>query len=82
MYKRQREFIQLAYEVDRICDSMASWETKYDMVFSDEVSIRMHELVTFDYYDPDTTYEEDVRAFRNAVMEKARELEIVIGDAA
>jgi hypothetical protein len=82
MYKRQREFIQLAYEVDRICDSMASWETKYDMVFSDEVSNRMHELVTFDYYDPDTTYEEDVRAFRNAVMEKARELEIVIGDAA
>lgn len=44
-----------------------SWEEKYDLILSDKISMRVNHL--FDYYDPDTTYEEDVCAFMNGFRE-------------
>jgi len=44
-----------------------SWEEKYDLILSDKISVRVNHL--FDYYDPDTTYEEDVCAFMNGFRE-------------
>ena len=38
-----------------------SWEEKYHLIFSDEISMK----VSFDWYDPDTSYEDDVVAFMN-----------------
>ena len=46
-----------------------SWELKYDMIFNDRVSGKVFELISMDYYDPDTSYQEDVQAFYNALTE-------------
>ncbi len=48
------------------------WHTVYDAVFSESVSRRVFTLISklslrFEYYDPDTTYREDVMAFANAL---------------
>lgn len=75
MHESFVEFIDLAREVERICTSSASWETKYELVFSKSISGRMFALYPLDYYDPDTSYEEDVLAFCSAAKEKALELE-------
>ena len=41
-----------------------SWEDLYDIVFSKKVSKRIYEILpNFSWYDPDTTYQEDVVAF-------------------
>lgn len=70
-----RRFIKLAEEAEQICRSDATWETKYDLIFSDHVSRAIKQTgVSFDYCDPDTSYEEDVRAYVAAVVEKAEDL--------
>lgn len=53
---------------DEIQDSTLEAEEKYDLIFSAKVSTQAFSLcremgVPLDYYDPDTTYEEDTRAF-------------------
>lgn len=40
-----------------------SWEKKFDKIFSDKISVKINSLIRLDYYDPDTTYEEDVSAY-------------------
>ena len=41
-----------------------SWEDLYDIVFSKKVSRRIYKILpNFRWYDPDTTYQEDVVAF-------------------
>ena len=79
MFEAQREFVTLAREAQRICETDASWETKYQIVFSKALSSRMLDLVHVEWYDPDTTYEEDVLAFCRAVNEKADDLERALG---
>lgn len=56
------------------------WEATYNVVFSKQLSTQIYTALktmnqTLDYYDPDTSYEEDVLAFANAVQEKTKELE-------
>jgi len=43
------------------------WEEKYDFIFSEQISKKVNHL--FDYYDPDTSYEADVKAFMRAFTE-------------
>lgn len=70
-----QEFSQLAYEVIDIADTMgANWETKYELIFSERLSKRIDALVSIDYCDPDTSYEEDVLAYVNALSNKLIEL--------
>jgi hypothetical protein len=57
----------------RIIASDLEWEEKYDMIFSEEVSRKF----SLSYYDPDTSYEEDVMAFMNALDEHMRKQEII-----
>lgn len=57
-----------------IADPGLSWEQKYDLIFSDAVSRRLFDFckkhgLTFEYYDPDTTYEDDVMAFVHAARD-------------
>lgn len=41
-----------------------SWEVKYDLIFSPHCSQKFWGLAHgFDWYDPDSSYEEDVSAF-------------------
>ena len=68
-------FLTLAKMAVDIAGSDASWETKYDLVFSDEISKCIRETgISLDYCDPDTSYEEDVLAYVNAVKVKAEDL--------
>lgn len=55
-------------------DPNLGWDEKFDAIFSDSVSGairkgREHYGVALEYYDPDTTYQEDVTAYYNAAME-------------
>jgi hypothetical protein len=75
MHEKYRQFVRLAREAQRICDTDASWETKYDLIFSEDISTRMRDILDVEYYDPDTSYQEDVRAFCAAMTAKADDLE-------
>ena len=65
-------------------DPETSWRTKYDLIF--EFIGELHRLGVphVDYYDPDTTYEEDTRsayeAYAEAMRERARALGVELDD--
>ena len=59
------ELKEVYKEAREIYDSSLSWEAKYDLIFSDKISKK----VSFSWYDPDTSYEEDVTAFIQAFDE-------------
>lgn len=76
---RSRTFVRLADTAAAIMASDAPWRTKYDLIFSDEVSCAMRNTGLMpDYHDPDTSSEEDVRAFVRAVQRQADELRPVL----
>jgi len=68
------ELSSLKKEINEIFNSNMSWELKYDLIFSEKLSQQVFELVDLDYYDPDTTYEEDVTAFVKALNDKCQDL--------
>ena len=75
MFERQRAFLVLADAARAIARSDASWETKYDLIFSDEISGAIRQMnMAPDYYDPDTSYEEDVLAYIKALSERQMEI--------
>jgi hypothetical protein len=53
-------------------DSFLTWNEKYDQIFSEKISRKVFDLIRLDYYDPDTSYEEDVRAFMSAFNERMK----------
>lgn len=59
------ELIDLNAEAHEIMNSDLDWNVKYDLIFSDDISAK----VILDYYDPDTTYEEDLYAWMTAFDE-------------
>ena len=59
------ELIDLNLEAHEIINSNLSLNVKYDLIFSDDMSAK----VKLDYYDPDTSYEEDVLAWIGALDE-------------
>lgn len=71
-------YLALAGEVFRIADSSATAETKYDLIFSNELSCSLADLFKLDYYDPDTSYEDDIAAYVGALREKCDDLRRVI----
>lgn len=77
MQPKIREYLALFKEAEVIYNSDASWETKFKLIFSDEISVRMGELFRQNYYDPDTTYEEDLSAWFRAQEEQAAELALL-----
>lgn len=50
------------------------WRELYDVVFSVNVSQKIFDRFRFEYYDPDTSYREDVCAFINAFNEYAQSI--------
>ena len=50
-----------------------TWEEKYDLIFSEDISRKVFDLIHLDYYVPDTDYEE-VKAFMDAFNERIKEL--------
>lgn len=69
----------LQKEANEIYNSDISWETKYKLIFSKNISRKFNELIeesneSFSYYDPDCDYEDDVIAFISAMNEKIEEI--------
>lgn len=50
-----------------------SWKNKYNLIFSDELSISLSKFLPFEYYDPDMDYEDDVNAYIDALKYKIEE---------
>lgn len=68
--------VRLRDRAVRILDSEATWETKYELLFSEDLSLRVKAVdPSFSYYDPDTTYEADSVAFVRALQDRVAELE-------
>lgn len=74
------ELVKINTKVQRLINEEdVDWELKYDTIFSPNISKKVFALmkelnINFDYYDPDTSYEEDVRAFSDALDSKIEEL--------
>ncbi len=70
---RVQAFIATAELAKRIAHSDLSWEDKYSLIFSDEVATIIFDSgISFDWTDPDGSYEDDVRAFVDALSAKAQ----------
>lgn len=62
-----KKILKLNKKVNEIYNNNnLDWEEKYDKIFSDKISKKVFSLTSLNYYDPDTSYEEDVTAFVNA----------------
>lgn len=68
-HRKQIEFVSLMDTANMIYHAdHLSWEEKYDKIFSPEISRVIFDLaddigVSTDYYQSDTTYQEDVSCF-------------------
>ena len=69
--------MQLAEQAFAIADSEATAETKYDLIFSEDISGAIRGITHFDCYDPDTSYEEDVAAYITALHKRYDDLKKV-----
>jgi len=62
------------HDYSKIYDDNA-WEKLYHKVFSDEISLAIcKKFPNFDWYDPDTSYYEDVDAFIEAFKNYAKNI--------
>lgn len=66
------ELLDLFVKTAHIMESDFSWEEKYDLIFSEEISKRVFAITPNSWYDPDTTYQEDVEAFYDQFKEQVK----------
>lgn len=78
--KNKLYFLKCAItEVYEVANSEMLWKRKFELIFSDSISEQvrkwLNELeLSFDWYDPDTSYEEDVKAYVRGLEDLEREL--------
>ena len=72
--EKATEVLQLIETADNLMKAEhLDWEDRYDMIFALRVQDPIRDLGwTFEYYDPDTTYEEDVKALVGYLTETMR----------
>jgi hypothetical protein len=74
-----KKLIDTIKDQEKIFASDADWKMKFDVVFKRHHAIIRGLLercgISFDWYDPDTSYEEDVRAYMRALTELRERLE-------
>lgn len=56
-----------------------TWEVKYEYMFGVIQNEMMNAGVSLDYYDPDTSYEADVRAYYEALVSYCGQRGVFIG---
>ena len=79
VFDKIRRCLALADRVFQVDASDASDETKYDLVFSDDLSRALDQLFRIDYCDPDSSYAYDLQACVGALRSKCGELRRVLG---
>jgi hypothetical protein len=57
-----KELKDIHKKAKKIVSSNLTWEEKYNIIFSEEISYK----TDFDWVDPDMDYEDDVMAYMNA----------------
>lgn len=67
------EFLRLYDTAMRVFSSALPWDRKYDLIFDKDVSGAANKLFPIDWLDPDTSYEDDVRAFMEGWQKRAME---------
>lgn len=80
---KYKELLNLNSKIQRLMnedEKVINWELKYDLIFSEKFSRKVFSLIkelgtSLEYYDPDSSYEEDLRAFSEALSSKLVELE-------
>lgn len=81
-WKKLLDMYSLTTYIENVAKSDVSPRLKYDLIFTNNVSSKVHEMVdlrgTYGYYDPSTTYEEDVAAFASAVAKLREDLEKIL----
>lgn len=65
-------FIQYIDEMTSVYQSETDWEIKFDLILGIAKELRNMKMGV-EYYDPDTTYEEDTRTCYEAYAERARQ---------
>ncbi len=80
---KQEKILHLIKELNIVNDSKLSDSDKYSLIFSDLGSTEFFKQIkdnylSFDYYDPDTTYAEDVQAFIDAVNSRAKDIKKIM----
>ena len=68
-----KELKELHKRAKRIIASDLNWEQKYDLIFSDDMSMK----VKFDWCDPDMDYEDDVMAWMDGFNRHMRVEKII-----
>ena len=74
-------YLRLAEEVFQIAESEVPAKTKYKLIFSKDLSQSLGQLFPLDYYDPDTSYEDDIQAYVTALHEQCAEFRQIVGNA-
>lgn len=70
-----KKFIETTEKAEKIIESGVPWRVKYDLIFSEDISDKIHETgIDFDHYDPDMDYIDDVMAYFQAINNKTKEL--------
>jgi len=76
-----QSIIQSISTLHYIAYSGVSWHTKFELIFAqaDSVKAAIKEIgMELEWYDPDTSYEDDLIAFMKALDEIGEELAIVL----
>ena len=81
-----RRFIELAESAQRIIDADVDadtgvdyWKTKHDLIFSSLVKGEVDRTgIKFEWFDSDTSYEEDARQYVEGLTRKARSLQAIL----
>lgn len=64
-------------------DEKLNWEDKYLLIFSDHISTKIYDklkenCIKFEYYDPNSDYEDDVRAYVTALNDNKDRFEAIL----
>ena len=70
--EKMKKFVSLGKFVEKTTNSEhIEWDEKFQIIFREGIQIKINDLFRIEYSDPDRGYEEDVRAFADAVVEKS-----------
>lgn len=70
MIDKIKELSKLIDEAEIVFNSTADWSIKYDAIFAMNIWKQIREAgFDFEWYDPDTSYEEDVTYYFRALKE-------------
>lgn len=78
LFARVENLVKVASELPE--SDYDRWKRCFELVFSNQCSTRIRALldqlnISFDWYDPDMDYEDDVRAYSNALTRLKAEIE-------